>query len=199
MANESFCRELEATVLGDLNGGGSRRRTMSSSGNGDGPADRRVTRVGRGVGHLDASLEIAAPAPIERRGADEQPRGNPSVSALGYVSADGPARIDDPELKHQSAAIEDFCSSEGWERVTLVRDVQPAIERGLNRPGLSYAIERLGRVTPRPWSSLNSRASADRSPSYARFSMRSCGRTPGLYHLSQRSTPARSLGARLPA
>jgi DNA invertase Pin-like site-specific DNA recombinase len=118
---------------------------MSSSGNGDGPADRRVTRGGRGVRPLDASLEIAAPAPIERRGAGEQLRGNPSVSALGYVSADRTARSDDPELKHQSAAIEDFCARKGWKLVTLVRDFQPATGRGLNRPGLSYALERLGR------------------------------------------------------
>jgi DNA invertase Pin-like site-specific DNA recombinase len=118
---------------------------MSSSGNGDVPPDRRVTRGGRGVAPLDASLEIAAPAPIERRGADEQLRGNPSVSALGYVSADRTARSDDPELKHQSAAIEGFCARMGWELVTLVRDIQPTTGRGLNRPGLSYAIERLGR------------------------------------------------------
>jgi DNA invertase Pin-like site-specific DNA recombinase len=118
---------------------------MSSSGNGDGPADRRVTRGGRGVRPLDASLEIAAPAPIERGGADKQLRGNPSVSALGYVSADRTARSDDPELKHQSAAIEDFCAREGWKLVTLVRDIQPATGRGLNRPGLSFALERLGR------------------------------------------------------
>jgi DNA invertase Pin-like site-specific DNA recombinase len=118
---------------------------MSSSGNGDGPADRGVTRGGRDVGHLDASLEIAAPATIERRGADEQRRGNAPVFALGYVSADCTARIDDPELKRQAAAIEDFCAREGWELVTLVRDIQPLSGRGLNRPALSYAIERLGK------------------------------------------------------
>jgi DNA invertase Pin-like site-specific DNA recombinase len=118
---------------------------MSSSGNGDGPADRRVTRRGRGVGHLDASLEIAAPAPIDRRRANKQLRSNPPVSALGYVSADSTARSDDPQLKHQSAAIEDFCARKGWELVTLVRDIQPATVRALNRPALSYAIERLGR------------------------------------------------------
>jgi DNA invertase Pin-like site-specific DNA recombinase len=118
---------------------------MSSSGNGDGPAECRVTRGGRGVRPLDASLEIAAPAPTERRRADEQLRGHPSVSALGYVSADRTARSDDPELKHQSAAIEDFCARKGWKLVTLVRDIQPATVQALKRPALSYAIERLGR------------------------------------------------------
>jgi DNA invertase Pin-like site-specific DNA recombinase len=117
---------------------------MSASGNGDGPPDRRVTRGGRGVGHLDTPLEMAAPTPIERRPADEKLRGNLPVSALGYVSAEGTARIDDPELKHQAAAIEDFCARKGWKLVTLVRDIQPATGRGLNRPALSYAIERLG-------------------------------------------------------
>ena len=121
------------------------RTTMSSSGNGDGSADRGVTRGGRNVGQLDASLEIAALATIQRAGADEQLRRNPPVSALGYVSADGTARIDDLELKRQAAAIEDFCAREGWELVRLVRDIQPATGRCLNRPALSYAIERLGR------------------------------------------------------
>lgn len=91
------------------------------------------------------SLESAVPAPIERRGADEKPRGNPPVSALGYLTANGTARIDDPELRHQSAAIEAFCAGEGWELVMLVRDIQPESGRALNRPALSYAIERLGR------------------------------------------------------
>ena len=69
----------------------------------------------------------------------------PPVSALGYMTANGTARIDDPELKHQSAAIEDFCAREGWELVMLVRDIQPKTGRALNRPALRYAIERLGR------------------------------------------------------
>jgi DNA invertase Pin-like site-specific DNA recombinase len=120
------------------------RTAMSSSENGDGFADQEVTRGGRDVRHLDPSREIAAPAPIERRAADELLRGNPVVSALGYVSADT-ARIDDPELKRQTAAIEDFCAREGWKLVTLVRDTQPATGGGLNRPALSYAIERLDR------------------------------------------------------
>jgi DNA invertase Pin-like site-specific DNA recombinase len=118
---------------------------MSSSGNPEGPADRPVTRGGSGAGHLDTSPESAVPAPIERRGADEKLRRSPPVSALGYMTANGTARIDDPELKHQSAAIEAFCAREGWELVMLVRDIQPETGRALNRPALSYAIERLGR------------------------------------------------------
>jgi DNA invertase Pin-like site-specific DNA recombinase len=121
------------------------RTRMSASWNGDASADRRATRGGRDIGHLDASLEVAAPAHIERRGPDEPLRRNRSVSALGYVSAEGTTRIDDPDLKDQAAAIADFCARQGWQLVTLLRDVHPATARGLDRPALSCAIERLGR------------------------------------------------------
>jgi DNA invertase Pin-like site-specific DNA recombinase len=148
MADKGSRQELDVTALGELNGGGPNRTRMSSNGGGDGPADRAGTLGGRDVGDLDdtsASLEDGAPAPIGRRGADEILEGNTRVSALGYVSADGSARINDPELKDQAAAIDDFCARQGWELVTLVLDVQPATGRALDRPSLGYAIERLGR------------------------------------------------------
>ena len=104
--------------------GGGRRTTMRSSENGDRSADRGVRHGGRD----------AAPAAIERGGASEHLRHNPRVSVLGYVSAEDTARIDDPELKRQAAAIEDFCAREGWELVTLVRDIQPTTGPALNRP-----------------------------------------------------------------
>ena len=117
---------------------------MSSSRNSNRSAGRAVTRGRRHVGQLDASRKIAAPSPIERRWADEGVRGNPPVFALGYVSAQGTTRIDGQELKDQAAAIEEFCAHEGWELVTFVREIGPATGRGLDRPALSYAIERLG-------------------------------------------------------
>jgi DNA invertase Pin-like site-specific DNA recombinase len=107
--------------------------------------DRPLEQLPSLLGRLDASLEIAVSAPIERRGADVKLRGNLPVSALGYVTAHGSARIDDPELKRQSAAIQDFCARKGWELVKLVRDIQPETGRAHKRPALSYAIERLGR------------------------------------------------------
>jgi DNA invertase Pin-like site-specific DNA recombinase len=116
---------------------------MNASRNGDGPADPRVTRPGRDAGRLDhAPASLASTA---CRGADEPLRGNRAVSALGYVSAEGTARIDDPDVKRQAAAIDDFCARQGWELVSLVRDLQPATGRGLDRPALSHAIERLSR------------------------------------------------------
>jgi DNA invertase Pin-like site-specific DNA recombinase len=125
---------LEVPDVPEVAGDGS-RTTMRSSDNGDGSADHGVRHGGRD----------AAPAAIERGGASEQLRHKPRVSVLGYVSAEDTARIGNPELKRQAAAIEDFCAREGWELVRLVRDIQPATGRCLNRPALSYAIERLGR------------------------------------------------------
>jgi hypothetical protein len=56
MVDESFCPGARGDGARRAQWRRLRRRTMSSSANGGGPADRRVTRGGRGVGHLDASL-----------------------------------------------------------------------------------------------------------------------------------------------
>jgi DNA invertase Pin-like site-specific DNA recombinase len=123
------------------------RTRMSLSWNGDGSAHRRATPGGRDIGRFDASPEVAAPAQVQRRRPDEPLRRHLPVSALGYVSAAGTTRIDDPDLRDQAAAIDDFCARQGWKLVALLRDVQPATgrSRGLDRPALSCAIERLGR------------------------------------------------------
>jgi DNA invertase Pin-like site-specific DNA recombinase len=63
------------------------------------------------------------------------------VAALGYVSSNGAARLDDSELMKQMAALENFCARRGWELVALVHEVERT--RRHARPALSYAIERL--------------------------------------------------------
>jgi DNA invertase Pin-like site-specific DNA recombinase len=65
------------------------------------------------------------------------------VLVLGYVSARGCARSDDPELRRQAAAIDRFCARVGWDLVEVVRDVEPAYGRRHRRPSLTYAIGRL--------------------------------------------------------
>jgi DNA invertase Pin-like site-specific DNA recombinase len=65
------------------------------------------------------------------------------VLAVGYVTGRGFARIDDPELRHQAAAIEGFCVRRGWTLVALVRDVEPLNGSARGRPSLKYAIDRL--------------------------------------------------------
>jgi DNA invertase Pin-like site-specific DNA recombinase len=121
------------------------RTTMRSSGNGVGPAAWEVTGREHRLGQINASLEIGAPAPIEGYRADALLRGEGPVAALGYMSAEGTARIDDPELRDQTAAIGDFCARQGWELVALLREIRPTTGRALDRPALSCAIERLVR------------------------------------------------------
>ena len=51
---------------------------------------------------------------------------------------------EDPELlERQAAAIERFCARRGWELLHVVRDVENGHPKGLERPGLLYALERL--------------------------------------------------------
>jgi Resolvase, N terminal domain len=64
------------------------------------------------------------------------------VSALGYVSVRAPVHSD-PELRHQEAAIQEFCDRRGWRLVAITLDVESPTGRGLGRPSLTHAIERL--------------------------------------------------------
>jgi DNA invertase Pin-like site-specific DNA recombinase len=66
------------------------------------------------------------------------------VVALGYVSASGWARPDNPDLKQQSDAIGRFCNRMGWDLVGLVRHVESNRKR-VGRPSLTHALERLRR------------------------------------------------------
>ncbi len=65
------------------------------------------------------------------------------VRAVGYVSVPK-TNGEDPELlERQAAAIERFCARRGWELLHVVRDVENGHPKGLERPGLLYALERL--------------------------------------------------------
>jgi DNA invertase Pin-like site-specific DNA recombinase len=67
------------------------------------------------------------------------------VCALGYVSVDGVARVDDRDVTYQTAAIDSFCVRRGWELVGLVHDVESRRTKGAGRPSLLHALERLRR------------------------------------------------------
>jgi DNA invertase Pin-like site-specific DNA recombinase len=64
------------------------------------------------------------------------------VAALGYVSSDGGAPIDDQDIKDQTAALENLCAQRGWTLAALVHEMTPG-RRCATRPALSYALERL--------------------------------------------------------
>jgi peptidoglycan hydrolase-like protein with peptidoglycan-binding domain/DNA invertase Pin-like site-specific DNA recombinase len=65
------------------------------------------------------------------------------VRALGYVSVPSADRRDDARLRKQVARIDALCEERGWLLVETVRDVEGDNGKGLDRPGLQYALERI--------------------------------------------------------
>jgi DNA invertase Pin-like site-specific DNA recombinase/peptidoglycan hydrolase-like protein with peptidoglycan-binding domain len=62
--------------------------------------------------------------------------------AVGYVSI--PKTDDDRDsLDAQASAIEQLCRKRGWELLNVVRDVENGHPKGLERPGLQYALDRV--------------------------------------------------------
>lgn len=65
------------------------------------------------------------------------------VRAIGYVSIPTPD-ADRGSLDAQASAIEQhLCRKRGWELLHVVRDVENGHPKGLERPGLQYALERI--------------------------------------------------------
>jgi DNA invertase Pin-like site-specific DNA recombinase/peptidoglycan hydrolase-like protein with peptidoglycan-binding domain len=64
------------------------------------------------------------------------------VRVVGYVSIPKADR-DRDSLDSQASAIEEFCRKRGWELLHVVRDVENGHPKGLERPGLQYALDRL--------------------------------------------------------
>jgi DNA invertase Pin-like site-specific DNA recombinase len=61
---------------------------------------------------------------------------------VGYVSI--PKTDSDRDaLDAQASAIEELCSKRGWELLHVVRDVENGHPKGLERPGLQYALDRV--------------------------------------------------------
>ena len=95
---------------------------------------------------------VAAPAPRPARRLQAVPRPDPQpapappqpapVRAVGYVSvprADGGGGV----LEAQAEAIGRLCAQRGWELLHLVRDTENGHPKGMERPGLLYALERI--------------------------------------------------------
>jgi peptidoglycan hydrolase-like protein with peptidoglycan-binding domain/DNA invertase Pin-like site-specific DNA recombinase len=68
--------------------------------------------------------------------------GSGPVRALGYVSV--PSN-ESAEFDVQLNAIDSYCDKRGWELVEVVRDVDAAGSKDVERQGLLYALEKIGR------------------------------------------------------
>jgi peptidoglycan hydrolase-like protein with peptidoglycan-binding domain/DNA invertase Pin-like site-specific DNA recombinase len=94
------------------------------------PARDRPTGNGDGKGNGNGN----------RNGPVASPNG---VRAVGYATAPRAEPAGGALVREQGAAIEDLCERHGWRLVELVRDVEEPRVRGLDRPGLTYALERM--------------------------------------------------------
>jgi peptidoglycan hydrolase-like protein with peptidoglycan-binding domain len=65
------------------------------------------------------------------------------VEAVGYVTATEATRAK-AELRRQITALDAACERAGWRLVEVARDVGDSPEAALDRPGLNYALGRLG-------------------------------------------------------
>jgi DNA invertase Pin-like site-specific DNA recombinase len=68
--------------------------------------------------------------------------GPAQVRALGYVSV--PSN-ESTEFDVQLNAIDAYCNEQGWELVEVVRDVDATGAKDVERQGLLYALEKIGR------------------------------------------------------
>jgi peptidoglycan hydrolase-like protein with peptidoglycan-binding domain/DNA invertase Pin-like site-specific DNA recombinase len=96
------------------------------------PAHDRPTGNGDGNGSGNGNRN--------RNGSVASPNG---VRALGYATAPRAEPAGGALVREQGAAIEELCERHGWRLVELVRDVEEPRVKGLDRPGLTYALERM--------------------------------------------------------
>jgi DNA invertase Pin-like site-specific DNA recombinase len=66
------------------------------------------------------------------------------VRAIGYVSVPQANGADRGALEAQADAIQRMCEGRGWELWHVVRDVEDGHRKGMDRPGLLYALDRIG-------------------------------------------------------
>ena len=66
------------------------------------------------------------------------------MPALGDASVRADASLDGPEVHDQRQTIEKACRGLGLDLIDVVRDHEPSDPAGERRPGLLYALERIG-------------------------------------------------------
>lgn len=108
-----------------------------------GPARALETRNGRLTEPTARQREAAG----RRRAAERSPPGAASssgVAVVGYASVSGPAgSVKSKELKKQAEVIAQECERRGLALLELVGEREPANGKGLERPALCYALQRI--------------------------------------------------------
>jgi DNA invertase Pin-like site-specific DNA recombinase len=117
--------------------------------------DNRQIRRGGAEGAWPSALS-GTPGLAERAEAPEHPVRTDGVPAppataapapgtpvIGYASCFGSERADTRELKQQTSLIVRECQRRGLSLIEVVGEREPATGKGLARPGLSYALDRI--------------------------------------------------------
>jgi peptidoglycan hydrolase-like protein with peptidoglycan-binding domain len=80
---------------------------------------------------------FVAPGPLPPPTSTANGDGGAGLEAFGYVSVADPGAPAERDLREQIDAMDRLCARRGWRLVEVARDV------GHDRPGLSYALDRL--------------------------------------------------------
>jgi peptidoglycan hydrolase-like protein with peptidoglycan-binding domain/DNA invertase Pin-like site-specific DNA recombinase len=65
------------------------------------------------------------------------------VLVVGYATAPKAEESSGALVREQGAAIQALCERHGWRLMEVVRDIEDPRVKGLDRPGLTYALERM--------------------------------------------------------
>jgi DNA invertase Pin-like site-specific DNA recombinase/peptidoglycan hydrolase-like protein with peptidoglycan-binding domain len=90
---------------------------------------------------LVSEKEVKDPESVEAFVTSDGPR--EAVRAVGYVSVPKANGGGAAEMEGQADAIQRLCERRGWELLHVVRDVENGHAKGMDRPGLLYALERI--------------------------------------------------------
>ncbi|HEY6775935.1 MAG TPA: peptidoglycan-binding protein [Thermoleophilaceae bacterium] len=90
----------------------------------------RSHRAGKGHGNGNGSGEGNGTSPT-------------GVQVVGYATVPKSEHGSGVLVREQATAIEALCERNGWQLLELVRDVEEPRVKGLDRPGLTYALERV--------------------------------------------------------
>jgi peptidoglycan hydrolase-like protein with peptidoglycan-binding domain/DNA invertase Pin-like site-specific DNA recombinase len=106
-----------------------------------------IDRLGREEAEVEAK-EQEEEAPSRAEPPSEDPPAIPipdQTKVLGYVSVEQNGDVGTREMREQARSIDELCRRRGWNLLELVRDVETAGGGSLKRPGLMYALEKVGK------------------------------------------------------
>jgi peptidoglycan hydrolase-like protein with peptidoglycan-binding domain/DNA invertase Pin-like site-specific DNA recombinase len=92
------------------------------------------------IDKLEAPLSAGIPRTTNGNGASTR-----GIRAIGYATVPESEQLGGSLVREQAAAIDALCEQRGWQLLDLVRDVEEPRVKGLDRPGLTYALERVAK------------------------------------------------------